>query len=179
VTEIWFGHADRRVPFLWESRLQPAGRWHAEGRGPAQYLADTPEGAWAEFLRREEITDPAEVAGIARSLWAVEIERGVERLATPSLPDATARGGLDSCPACRSEADQLRAAGATGIEAVSAALVPAGAAGEFVDGAHLRPAPPRDGRALCLFGPRPELRGHRCVEDGAPPAAVLALVRHL
>ena len=61
---ILFRRAPANVLFQWESGLeQPAGRWHGEGEGPAQYLADTPDGAWAEFLRHEHITDPADLAG--------------------------------------------------------------------------------------------------------------------
>ena len=55
---IGFRHADPRYPFLWEGAGQPAARWHAAGDGPAHYFCDTPDGAWAEFLRHEEISDP-------------------------------------------------------------------------------------------------------------------------
>src|SRR5262245_40501368 len=54
---ILFRQVDARFPFLWEDARQPAGRWHAAGDGPAHYFADTPDGAWAEFLRHEEITE--------------------------------------------------------------------------------------------------------------------------
>src|SRR5690606_7733130 len=70
---IVFRQADSRVPPLWETSDQPAGRWHGDGEGPAHYFADTPDGAWAEFLRHEEITDPADLEGVRRRLWAVEI----------------------------------------------------------------------------------------------------------
>ena len=70
---IAFRHCDRRWPFLWESAVQPQARWHGEGEGPVQYLADTPDGAWAEFLRHEEITDEADLAGVSRALWAVSV----------------------------------------------------------------------------------------------------------
>jgi len=55
---IVYRHTDPRFPFLWESGGQPAGRWNAEGEGPVNTFADRPEGAWAELLRHEEITDP-------------------------------------------------------------------------------------------------------------------------
>src|SRR6476619_4322357 len=70
---IGFRQVDARYPFLWEDRRQPAGRWHRDGDGPAHYFADTPDGAWAEFLRHEEITEPEDVLTIRRQLWAVEI----------------------------------------------------------------------------------------------------------
>src|SRR5436190_1844945 len=70
---IAFRHADPRFPFLWESAAQPAARWHDDGDGPVQYFADTPNGAWADFLRHEAIVDPDDLATIQRAIWAVEI----------------------------------------------------------------------------------------------------------
>src|SRR5215510_15922260 len=70
---IVFRQTDARYPFLWDDALQPAGRWHAQGDGPAHYFADTPDGAWAEFLRHEEITAPADLATVRRRMWAIEI----------------------------------------------------------------------------------------------------------
>jgi RES domain len=177
--EIWFRHADRRVPFLWDSDGQPPARWHAEGRGPAQYTSDTPTGAWAEFLRHEEIRDPEDLAGVSRSLWALEIDVERETLAEPSLPTRSLTGGFESYPACRDEAERLRSEGATALVAPSAALLPGGAGGQIVAGGELRDAPGRDGRTLCLFGVRPDVRGHRCVENGRPSARVLSLTRPL
>ena len=70
---IGFRHADIRLPFLWEGPDQPPGRWHGEGEGPVHYFADTPDGAWAEFLRHEGITDPDDLDTVRRALWAVEL----------------------------------------------------------------------------------------------------------
>ena len=53
---ILYRHADPRFPFLWESSEQPPARWHDSNEGPVHYFADTPDGAWAEFLRHEGIT---------------------------------------------------------------------------------------------------------------------------
>ena len=93
---VWFRNADRRWPFLWEDASQPPGRWHGPGSGPAQCLADTPDGAWAEFLRHEEITDPVDLEGIARHLWAIEDSSDEEEPAAPDLPGSVLQGGLDS-----------------------------------------------------------------------------------
>ena len=84
---IVFRHTDPRFPFLWETAGQPGGRWNAEGEGPVNTFADRPEGAWAELLRHEEITDPRDVAEIRRSLWAVDV--GDLPAAEPELPRAT------------------------------------------------------------------------------------------
>jgi len=95
---IAFRHADPRLPFLRDDKDQPAARWHATGQGPAHYVSDTPDGAWAEFLRHEEIDDPADLATIRRAMWAVEI--GDEPAARPTLPVATVTGGPASDGAC-------------------------------------------------------------------------------
>ena len=70
---IGYRHCDRRFPFLWSDSSQPPARWHSLGEGPANYFADTPVGAWAEFIRHEGITEEADLASVDRSLWAVEI----------------------------------------------------------------------------------------------------------
>jgi len=173
---LLFRHAHPLHPFLWESPAQPPARWHAAGEGPVTYLADTPDGAWAEFLRHEGITDPEDLAGVARALWAVEVEELPE--AVPDLPDAALRGGVDSYDACRAEAARLRAEGADGLVAPSAALEADAAGGCVVDGG-LRPAPPRTPHTVVLFGRRPDLVGWRACARGRPHPDLLAAVRHL
>ena len=179
---LWFRTCDARWPFLWDGAGQPPGRWHGPGEGPAQYLADTPDGAWAEFLRHEEITDPSDLAGIARDLWAVEVPdppTGGPRPARPYLEAAVVRGGPRSYAACQAEARRLRAAGAQALRAPSAALLPGAARGQLVRRGALAEARRRDGRVLVLFGPRPHLRGWRCTHAGRPHERLLALVRPL
>ena len=118
---IVFRHADPRLPYLREDANQPSARWHDAGEGPAHYFADTPDGAWAEFLRHEEIRDPADLATIRRAIWAVEIPDD-EGAALPALPEVTVTGGTGTYGACREEARHLRAVGATRIDVPSAAL---------------------------------------------------------
>src|SRR5690606_33363278 len=63
---------DPSYPFIWESDKQPPARWHGKGEGPAHYFATTPEGAWAELLRHEGITDPEDLKGFReRAIWVV------------------------------------------------------------------------------------------------------------
>jgi hypothetical protein len=174
---ICFRNVDTRWPFLWEAAAQPPARWHGPGEGPAHYLADTPDGAWAEFLRHEEIRDPADLAGVRRHLWAVEVPDD-EPYRVPRLPEAVLRGGLDTYEACRVEARALRARGASALRAPSAALVAGGAGGERVHGGVV-PASERDGHVLVLFGGRPDLRGWLCAADGRPTERVLGLVHPL
>ena len=171
---IVFRHADPRLPFLWESADQPSARWHEAGRGPAHYLADTPDGAWAEFLRHEEITNPADLDGIRRALWAVEIPDVPST--KPKLHARTLRGGKNTYAACRREADRLRKRGATGLVALSAALAAGDARGKRVDGG-VRPGPARDPRVIVLFGRRPDLVGWPVVDGGRPPAELLPRVK--
>ncbi len=173
---LGFRHCDSRMPFLWQSDQQPAARWHGEGEGPANYFADTPVGAWAEFLRHEGITDASDLAGVRRSLWVVELPD--DGYAGPKLPMRTLTGGLSSYGACQAEARRLRDAGAARLEAPAAALKPGTARG-WTAAPDLVPAlEPRDGKVWVVFGPC-EAVGWPAVVAGAPPQEVLPLVRAL
>src|SRR6187401_1706816 len=104
---IGYRHVDPRYPFLWESAAQPAGRWHGRGEGPVNYFADTPDGAWAEFLRHEEISDPADLIGVRRSIWMIDLGRvrsSPDTMDGTRLSKGVLTGGLDSYPACQREA---------------------------------------------------------------------------
>ena len=173
---LGFRHADSRYPFFWEVADQPSARWHRDGEGPVQYLADTSDGAWAEFLGHEEITDPDDLAGIARSIWAVELPEDVDAAEPVAMPEAT--GGLDSYPDCQAYAARRRTAGVRMLRAPSAALVRGGAHGQVTDGG-LQDAPTRDGIVWVLFGRYALLRGWRVVAGGRPDARLLPLVRPL
>ncbi|HEX2041004.1 MAG TPA: RES domain-containing protein [Acidimicrobiales bacterium] len=173
---IVYRHNDSRYPFLWEDGAQPAARWHRPGEGPVHYFADTPGGAWAEFLRHEEITEEGDLEGVSRALWAVEI--GDPDVSAPALPDDVVTGGLDSYSSCQGEAARLRAEGATALVARSAALGDGAAHGWRVE-LGFRMGPRADGRVFVLFGRRPELVGWLVVDRGRPPAELLTDVRHL
>ena len=104
---VGYRHCDSRFPFLWQTSAQPPARWHGPGEGPAHYFADTPVGAWAEFLRHEGIVDAADLAGVQRSLWVVELPAAGY---TPvQLPEAALFGNEVSYSACQAEAARLRA----------------------------------------------------------------------
>jgi RES domain len=172
---IGFRHTDPRFPFLWEDASQPAARWHAQGEGPAHYFCDTPDGAWAEFLRHEEITAPDDLLTIRRTLWAVDL--GDESSPAVTLPLETLTGGPETYAACQAEAHRLRQRGASCLVVPSAALLPGGARGWRVDGG-LQPGSLRDGLVIVLFGRRPEVTGWPAARDGRPGEEVLARVRH-
>ena len=174
-----YRHCDPRFPFLWHGPEQPAARWHRSGEGPAHYFADTPVGAWAEFLRHEGITEAADLAGVRRSLWAVELpDLDTARCGRPALPEPALFGGPASHAACQVEARALRDAGATEIEVRGAALLPGAARGWQAD-PMLRPATnARDGQVWVLYGDCAAV-GWPVVDGGTPPAAMLGLVRAL
>jgi RES domain len=173
---IVYRHADTRLPFLWESSEQPAARWHGDGDGPVQYFSATPDGAWAEFLRHEEITEPSDLEGVRRAMWAVEVPE--QELAEPSLPAGTVTGGPGTYTACREEAGRLRAKGATGFAAPSAALVSGTPSGWQVDGG-MRSGPILAERTIALFGRRPGLTGWSACAAGRPRADLLGRVHPL
>ncbi len=173
---IFYRHVDPRFPFLWESADQPPARWHGSGDGPVQYLSSTPDAAWAEFLRHEEIDDAADIPGIERSLWAVEI--GTPPQVHPQLaPDILLGDGASYMP-CRAEAARLRARGAAGLLAPSAAVLADTSSGFRTRGG-LRPARRRAESVVALFGRRPDLVGWAACDRGRPRADLLGRVRHL
>lgn len=173
---IGFRHADPGYPFLWEDTSQPPARWHGPGEGPVHYFSDTPEGAWAEFIRHEEIRDEEDVATIQRALWAVDV--GDEPYEEPKLPTAILTGGIETYPSCQKEARRIRDSGRNSIVAPSAALLPGEARGWRVDGG-LQPGPPRDGKVVILFGRRPDLIGWPATVEGHPDKDLLSRVHYL
>jgi hypothetical protein len=110
-----YRHADPRFPFLWESAGQPPARWHGPAEGPVQYFADTPDGAWAEFLRHEGITNESELVNVRRALWAIEVPDDLNA-AAPKATQAVLTGGLDTYEECQQEARRLRSNGAAACE---------------------------------------------------------------
>jgi len=174
---IVYRHADARFPFLWESADQPASRWHGPGEGPVQYFADTPYGAWAEFLRHEGITKEAELANVRRALWAIEVPDDL-RTETPRLRQPVLTGGIGTYKKCQKEARRLRSTGAPALRALSAALLPGGAQGWKVDG-RLQPDAKRDGTVIAVFGVRPDFKGWMAAFAARPRSDLLGRVRHL
>jgi hypothetical protein len=171
---IVYRQAPPGYPFLWESADQPPGRWHAAGEGPAQYFATSPEAAWAELIRHEEITDPEDLVTVRRAMWAVDLpdDAGAVR---PDLDLATLRGGRGTYRACQREAGRLREAGAEGIRTPSAALE-AGPSGHRVDGG-LVDGPERQDDVIVLFGRRPRIVAHLACAEGRPSVTLLPRVR--
>lgn len=174
---IVFRNTDIDVPFFWDNDRQPAARWHEDGGGPAQYTSSTPDASWAEFLRHHGITHADDLAGIERTMWAVEIP-DAEPTGVPALTIEALIGGLGSYPDCREEAARLRARGFTRLFAVSAAVI-SGTPSGWMSTDVLLPAPTRDEKTIVLFGARPDLVGWVSATLGRPDPSVLDRVRHL
>lgn len=174
---IVFRQADPRYPLLWSSARQPPGRWHGPGEGPAHYFADTPDGAWAELLRHEEITTAEDAATLRRALWAVDVgEAEGERV---RLPHAALHGGPESWPRCQAAARRARARGVLRLQASAAALLPGGASGWRVEAGRTTRSSARDGRVIVSFESADAFLAWPVVDAGAPPTHVLQHVRHL
>ena len=173
---IVFRQTDARHPFLWDDARQPAGRWHAAGDGPAHYFADTPDGAWAEFLRHEDITDADDLPTIRRQMWAVEI--GDPPVQEVDLPRHVTTGGPETYARCQRHAATRRRLGATALVAPSAALVEGGARGIHIDRGAAVPGAPRDGRVIVIFGSPAGLVGWSAAMDARPSADLLERVHH-
>ncbi len=169
---VYFRQTDYDTPF-WALPNSVAGRWNTVHEAPTQYWAQSPEVAWAERMRQEEIRDKATAATLRTTLWVatfqelriVDLTAGVPEGAGVTRADLTSQ---DYGP-CQNLATELRASGVRGVLAPSAAI--------------------RGGTALTLFGPRvdipwnekPMLRGEVAatrVALGSPPPGIVVRVLH-
>ncbi|MDQ3937625.1 MAG: RES family NAD+ phosphorylase [Chloroflexota bacterium] len=174
---IVYRNTDVDVPFFWESDGQPAARWHGEGEGPVQYASSNPSAAWAEFLRHAGITDPADLAGVERAIWVIEIPDD-EPTGSPALPIGTLTGDERSYRACQAEARRLRDGGSTRLIAPSAAVLLGTPSGWRTDG-ELQRGPPADQYTIVLFGKRPDVTGWIASAPGRPEPEIVERVRFL
>jgi hypothetical protein len=179
---ILFRQSDSNFPFLWEPGVrQRAARWHAENEGPAQYFADTPDGAWAEFLRHEEITEPMTpeevTAEFKRTLWAIEVEIDHAQLSNVEgkVSGEQLVGDETSYLVCQAAARDLRAKNVKWLQAPSAALLPAAAGGYIVESGKLGRAAGRDGKVFVYFG-KLDAVGWRC---GTAPLLDSQLIKNV
>ena len=144
---------------------------------------------WRELLQRAEthgwscreflgvlVTEPEDLSGIRRALWAVDV--GSDPPARPTVSLEVIIGGPRTYARCQSEARRLRAQGADAITAPSAALLRGATRGWRVD-AGLRPGIARNGKVFVLYGSRPDLTGWATTVAGRPGSELLPHVRHL
>ena len=174
VTATYFRYSSYDVPF-WARPNTTDERWHSTGDGATQYLSATPDGAWAELIRNENLRSEADLDLVQMPLWQARIEQ--EHIADYGDFEAAGRTGFspealidDDQAACRAEGRRLREAGFAGVLYPSAALP-----GE---------------QNLVLFGPRillPWGASRRLASGvpamnltvGAPPKELLPRVRHV
>lgn len=121
-----FRYASYDTPF-WARFNTKSGRWHRAGEGAVQYLSLTPNGAWAELIRAEDLRGEEDVAMVRMPLWAASINQGLiadysdfaKTEASGFAPDALID---DDWARCQREGDRLRRLGFGGVLAPSAAL---------------------------------------------------------
>ncbi len=156
---VAFRQTDYDVPFWARDNSQP-GRWNVIGDPPTQYWSLHPDGAWAEFLRQEELTAVGDLERLRRPIWVcrislaplADLRRADERARWSVTPDDL----IDSdWTRCQRLAGTLREHGIAGVIAPSAAI-----AGHD---------------SLTVFGPRRAIDLHRRpVLHSTVPAAVVA-----
>lgn len=173
VDATYFRYSSYDVPF-WVRANTTDERWHVSGDGATQYLSATPDGAWAELIRNENLRSEADLSLVAMPLWQARIEHS--QIADYGDFETAEQAGFDpedliddDQGACQSEGRRLRDAGFAGVLYPSSAL-------------------PGD-QNLVLFGPRillpwgaprrlaSGIPGNR-LTVGAPPKELLPRVRH-
>jgi RES domain-containing protein len=171
---VAFRYTNYDTPF-WVRENTLEGRWHATGDGPTQYLSLSPDGAWAELARAQDLHTEDDLELVHMPIWAGLITQ--QRVVDYSDFSVVEAGGFpadalidDDYTRCQLEASRLRAEGYAGVLAPSAALP-----GTL---------------NLTLFGPRlpstwgapPDLRSSipTCVVAvGSPPRGLAPRVRHV
>lgn len=166
-----FRYTDYDVPF-WSRQNSRPGRWHRRGDPPTQYWSMTPDGAWAELIRTENLRSEANLDLVRMPMWACRAPMiGLLNLTDIDVQDAQGITeqelvGDDWTP-CQALGGAIRGAG-TGVIAPCAALD--GHANVTIFGAR-RAIDWRDRPALARTVPA------TVVAVGRPPAGLVERVR--
>ena len=180
---LGFRVCDRRYPFLWQTAGQQTGRWNLAGDDPVHVLAISPTVAWAEWIRHQEIEDPADLAGVAAALWAVLIPEAWsdQDLQPVNLSIDLVLGTIPAAKDARlALVDQLKSQGAQGLMAPSAALHQSDAVlpcTRVRDGSEEADALATPALVILLWCAAVQLPGWCCVAEGRPGPELLPLVR--
>lgn len=173
VAGAFFRYSSYDVPF-WARSNTSSERWYSAGDGPTQYLSATPDGAWAELIRNENLRSEADLDLVQMALWQAQIEQG--RIADYGDFEAAEEAGFDpealihdDQTQCRQEGRRLRDAGFAGLIYPSAALP--GEQNLVLFGARIL-LPWGASRRLASGVPANKLT------VGAPPKDLLPRVRH-
>lgn len=159
---VAFRYSSYDVPF-WVRPNSRAGRWNVPGDGPTQYWSLTPDGAWAELIRFEELRSEGELDFVRIAIWVCRVP--TMRLVDLREPETCGRYGLgvtdltgDDWSRCQAASKAIRSDGARGI------LTPSAAQPSTVN--------------VTLFGPRRAIAFDRTPAlASAVPAAVVAIGR--
>ncbi len=126
VDEIAYRWSDYDTP-LWARPNSTAQRWNRTREAPTQYLSLSPEGAWSELIRTEDLTTVAEVRLVNMPLWALHVRE--TRVADYATFEKAEAAGFppealvdEDHERCRAEGARLRDHGFRGVLAPSAAL---------------------------------------------------------
>lgn len=173
-SNVAFRYSDYDTP-LWVRPNTEDGRWHVARTEPTQYLCLSPDGCWADLIRRENLRSEIDAALIRMPLWVLKIDE--ERIADYSTFEKAEAAGFapdalvdEDWERCQQEAERLRDLGFRGVLSPAAALP-----GET---------------ALTLFGGRRSVAWDdepflasvipaRIVTIGAPPTGLVERVRLL
>ncbi len=112
---------------LWARPNSSPHRWNRAREAATQYLSLSPEGAWAELIRAEDLTTDADVHLVQMPMWVLRLqELHIADYATFEKAEAAGfpPGALvdEDQERCRAEATRLREHGFRGVLAPSAAL---------------------------------------------------------
>jgi len=125
-TDLAYRWSDYDTP-LWVRPNSTAQRWNRAREQSTQYLSLSPEAAWAELIRAEDLTSEAEVRLVRMPMWVLRVHE--THLADYGTFEKAEAAGFpaealveDDHERCRVEAIRLRELGFRGVLAPSAAL---------------------------------------------------------
>lgn len=73
---VGFRWSSYDVPF-WARENSAAGRWNHAGIGSTQYWSLTPDAAWAELIRQEDLNSEADLDGVRMPFWVARFPSGM------------------------------------------------------------------------------------------------------
>lgn len=159
---VAFRYSSYDVPFWVRPNTRP-GRWHVVGDPPTQYWSLTPEAAWAEHIRFEELRSEAELDEVRMPIWVCRLSSmNLLDLFDPAVRDhyglTVADLTSDDWSACQQAGAVMRSEGARGVLGPCAAL--------------------GNGMNVTLFGPRRAIDfDRRPALASVSPAALVAIGR--
>lgn len=125
-SDVAFRYSDYDTP-LWVRPNTEDGRWHRARTEPTQYLCLSPDGCWADLIRRENLRTEIDVALIRMPLWVLKINE--ERIADYGTFEKAEAAGFppdalidEDWERCQAEAGRLKDLGFRGVLSPAAAL---------------------------------------------------------